>query len=544
MAATQIDTHPTPDLVPHYDAVVIGAGMSGLYLIVRLRELGLSVRAFEAGSGVGGTWYWNRYPGCRFDSESWAYGYSWSQEVLQEWNWSEHFAPQPETERYLNYVADKFDLRRDIEFSSRIRSAHYDADANRWAVETEHGQRVTAHYLITAVGVLSKPYIPDFPGRDGFKGLSLQTSHWPKEPLDLSNKRVSVVGSGATAVQLITEVGKNVGHMTVFQRTPNYCLPLRNSPISDEEMARIKTEYPEIFRKCRESFGAFVYNFDMRSAFDVDDAERRRIYEEMYAEPGFRIWLGNFFDILTDKRANDTMAEFVREKIRERIEDPAVADKLVPTNHPFGTKRVPLESGYYETFNQDNVELIDINIDPIECITESGMRTRERTFEFDVIIFATGFDAVTGSLVDMDIRGRDGQALADKWADGPRTYLGMSVSGFPNLFITVGPQNAASFCNVPRCLEQNVEWVTDCIRHLEAGGKTRIEAEAGAEESWNDHCGQLIAETLLPQTDSWFMGANIPGKKRVFLNYAGGAVEFRQQCDAVTQSGYKGFTIS
>ncbi|MCP5200347.1 MAG: NAD(P)/FAD-dependent oxidoreductase [Gammaproteobacteria bacterium] len=527
-----------------YDVIIVGAGMSGLYLIHRLRELGFTVRCYEAGDGVGGTWYWNRYPGCRFDSESWAYGYSWSQELLEEWNWSEHFAAQPETERYLNHVADKFDLRRDIQLSTRVAGARYDAATNTWTVETAHGEQATARYFVTAVGVLSAPYTPDIPGRDDFQGLALHTAEWPKEPIDFSARRIAVIGSGATAVQLITEVGKNVGHMTVFQRTPNYCLPLGNSPIGDEEMARIKQDYPEIFRKCRESFGAFPYNFDPRSAFDVSDEERRRIYEEMYAEPGFRIWLGNFFDILTDRRANDTMAEFVREKIRGRVDDPETARKLTPTDYPFGTKRVPLESGYFETFNRANVELVDLNEEPIERITANGVKTSSREYAVDTIVYATGFDAVTGALVRMDIRGEDGQALADKWADGPRTYLGLTTAGFPNMFIVVGPQNAASFCNVPRCIEQNVEWVTDCIAWLRDRGVARIAARPESEQAWVEHCEALINATLLPETDSWFMGANIPGKKRVFLNYAGGAMEYRQQCDDAAQAGYAGFALT
>jgi cation diffusion facilitator CzcD-associated flavoprotein CzcO len=544
MTATQTgssNSHRTP--VPEFDAIIIGAGIAGLYQLHRLRKLGLNVRAFEAGSGVGGTWYWNRYPGARFDSESYSYAYSFSQELLDEWNWKEHFAPQAETLEYLNFVADRLDLKRDIEFNARIEAATFSEPDNRWEVVTESGERAVAQFLITAVGVLSAPYIPDIPGRDTFTRASWHTAHWPHEPVDFRDKRVGVIGSGATAVQLITEVAKSVGHLTVFQRTANYCIPLHNREITADEQANLHARSGDIFEQCRHSFGAFIHDFDPRSAFDVDDAEREAIYEQLYREPGFGFWLGNFHDIMTDEKANATIAEFVRRKIRERVRDPELAEKLTPRDHHFGTKRVPLESGYYEVYNQPNVALVDLKETPIECITETGVRTSTQEYEFDILIFATGFDAVTGALTRMDIRGEGGQLLRDKWRDGPLTYLGLQIAGFPNLFTVVGAHNAANFCNIPRCIEQNVDWVTDCIAHLRDNKLRRIAATESAEREWQQHCEEVVAGTLFPTANSWFMGANIPGKKRMFLAYGGGLPRYREKCDDVVARGYAGFAL-
>ena len=527
-----------------FDAIIIGAGIAGLYQLYRLRELGLSVRVYESGTGVGGTWYWNRYPGARFDSESYSYGYSFSEELLQEWDWSEHFAPQPETERYLNYVADKFDLRRDIRFSTRVTAATYDEATACWQVQTDDGQRARARFLITAIGVLSAPYIPDFAGRDSFEGESFHTAQWPKEGRDFSGKRVAVIGTGATAVQLITEVAKQVGQLTVFQRTANYCAPLHNGPIDPHTQQQIKNSYPEIFQKCRASFGGFIHDFDTRSALELSEEDRLARYEELWAQPGFGKWLGNFGDIMTDLEANATFSEFVRNKIRERVKDPAVAEKLVPTDHPFGTKRVPLESGYYEAYNRDNVALVDLHETPIERITPKGIKTSATEYAFDTIIYATGFDAVTGAFDRIDIRGQHGHTLKDKWAEGPRTYLGLQSAGFPNLFTLVGPHNGATFCNIPRCIEQNVEWVTDCLRHMRAHNYRRIVATPEAEDVWTAHVNEVAADTLLLHTDSWFVGANIPGKKRTFLMYAGGSPAYREKCDEVAARGYTGFRLS
>ena len=526
-----------------YDAIIIGAGISGLYQLHCLREQGLKVRVYEAGTGVGGTWYWNRYPGARFDSESYTYAYSFSREILDTWEWSEHFAAQPETLEYLNFVADKFDLGRDIQCNARVRTAEFNDNDNRWEITTESGEQARAQFLITAVGVLSAPYTPDIPGRESFSGLCWHTASWPKEAVDLSNKRVGVIGTGATAVQMITEVAKNIGHLTVFQRTANYCIPLHNRPITADEQTDLKARYDEMFAQCRNSFGAFIHDFDPRSAFDVDDAERESIFEALYKEPGFGFWLANFHDIMTDEKANATIAEFVRRKISERVDDPKIAELLTPRDHCFGTKRVPLESGYYEVYNQPNVELVDLRKTPIERISETGLRTSESDYEFDVLIFATGFDAVTGALTRMDIRGQDGQVLRDKWRDGPLTYLGLQIAGFPNLFTVVGAHNAANFCNVPRCIEQNVEWVTDCIAHLKKNNFTRISATEDSEQQWQQHCEEVVADTLFPTANSWFMGANIPGKKRMFLAYGGGLPSYRKKCDEVAENGYTGFQL-
>ncbi|MFM9967323.1 MAG: flavin-containing monooxygenase [Burkholderiales bacterium] len=526
-----------------FDAIIIGAGICGLYQLYRLRELGLRVRVFEAGSGVGGTWYWNRYPGARFDSESYTYAYSFSALLAEHWDWSEHFAAQPETLRYLEFAADKLDLLKDIQFNARVARACYDEQANHWTVTTHSGSQARAKYLITAVGVLSAPYTPAIAGRDDFQGESWHTAHWPQRPVDLSDKRVGVIGAGATAVQLITEVAKNVGQLTVFQRTANYCIPLNNRSIAGAEQAALKATYPTMFERCRTTFGAFLHDFDPRSAFDVSDQEREAIYERLWNEPGFGFWLGNFHDIMSDPRANDTIAEFVRKKIRQRVKDPVIAERLTPRDHYFGTKRVPLESGYYEAYNRPNVELVDLKTTPITRITATGINTSAQDYPCDIIVFATGFDAVTGALTRMDIRGEGGIALKDKWADGPRTYLGLQIAGFPNLFTVVGAHNAANFCNVPRCGEQNVEWVSDCIRYLEEHHYARISASVEAEEAWRAHCEEVVAHTLFGATDSWFMGANIPGKKRMFLGYGGGLPRYREKCAAVAAAGYQGFVL-
>jgi cation diffusion facilitator CzcD-associated flavoprotein CzcO len=529
-----------------YDAIVIGAGIAGMYQLHRLRGLGLRVRVLEAGDGVGGTWYWTRYPGARFDSESWTYGYSFSEEILREWEWSEHFAPQPETLRYCNFVADKLDLRRDIELGCRVAAAVYDEAADEWAVESTDGRRMRARLLITAIGPLSAPTMPTIPGVESFRGEAHHTGRWPHEPVSFASKRVAVIGTGATAVQAITEIAKTVGHLTVFQRTPNWCAPLHNRPIDASTQARIKATYPETFAICRESFGCFIHQADPRNALEVSPEEREAFYEKLYREPGFGIWMGNFRDILIDRDANATITEFMRGKIRARVKDPAVAEKLIPTNHGFGTRRVPLESGYYEVYNQPNVRLVDIRETPIERITPAGIRTTAEEHAVDMIIYATGFDAITGAFDRIDIRGRGGRRLKEKWADGPRTFLGLQVEGFPNLFTLVGPHNAATFCNIPRCIEQNVEWVTALIAHMRARGHVRVEPTAEAEREWTQHVLDTGRRMLFTQVDSWMTGinSNVAGKdKRTFIVYAGGAPKYRERCDDVAARGYAGFVF-
>jgi cation diffusion facilitator CzcD-associated flavoprotein CzcO len=525
--------------VDQFDAIVIGAGVSGLYQLYRLRQLGLSVRVYEDGSGVGGTWYWNRYPGCRFDSESETYGYSFSEELLQEWDWKEHYSGQPENERYLNYVADKFDLRRDIQFNSRVSSAVYDERANRWEVRLESGQRARAQFLVAAVGILSARYTPPFEGIDSFRGESYHTSRWPKEKVDLAGKRVACIGTGATAVQLIPIVAKEAGQLTVFQRTPNYCAPLRNGLVNEETQNRWKASYPELHKRIRETAFGFIHDFDPRKTLEVPKEERLALYEELWAQPGFKKWLANFHDIMTDREANEDFAEFVRNKIRARVKDPVVAEKLCPKDHPFGSKRIPLETEYYEAYNRDNVLLVDIRETPIERITPKGLKTSDREYEFDVIIYATGFDAVTGALTRLDIRGEGGQALKDKWADGPRTYLGIQIADFPNFFIAMN----TAFCNYTVCAESVVDWITDCIRYVREKDYARIAPTPQAEEAWVEHAAELASQTLLSDAKSWFVGANIPGKKRALLLYANSAPAYRQKCAEVAAKGYEGFVL-
>lgn len=522
------------------DALIIGAGVSGIYQLYRLRKLGLAARAFEAGGGVGGTWYWNRYPGARFDSESYSYAYSFSDGLLKEWNWKEHYSAQPENEQYLNFVVDKFDLRPHIELNARIKSAVYDKATGRWNVETESGLSATTQFLSSAVGILSATNMPNIPGIGTFAGESFHTSRWPHEPVDFSGKRVGVIGTGATAVQLIPRIAPEVGHLTVFQRTPNYCCPLRNSAIGDSEQEQIKASYPEIFERCNKTFASFMQDFDARKTFDVSPGERLKFYEEIWSGPGFTKWFGCFHDIMTDDAANEEYAEFVRSKIRERVDDPVVAEKLVPKDHPFGAKRIPLETGYYEVYNRDNVELVDVKAAPIETITPRGVKTANGEYELDVIIYATGFDAITGELTRMDLRGEDGRTIKEVWADGPRTYLTMQTAGFPNLFIV----NGAVFCNFTRCAEVVAEWVSDCIAYMREHGYDRITTTPEAEETWTEHANSLTEGMLFTKTKSWFMGTNIPGKKKQFLFYAAGAPAFREQCADVAANDYKGFEFS
>ncbi len=529
-----------------FDAIIIGAGISGLYQLHKLRGLGLSTRVYEAGDGVGGTWYWNRYPGARFDSESYSYQYSFSQELLDGWDWSEHFAAQPETLRYVNFVADKLDLRRDICFSTFIEAASYDEQSKLWTVRTQDGDLASARFLITAIGPLSVPTMPRIDGVESFEGEAYHTGDWPHHPVSFQGKRVAVIGTGATGVQVIQEVAKTAGTLTVFQRNPNWCAPLNNSPIADEEQPAIHARYAEAFEICRNSHGAFMHDSDPRNALDLSSEERTAFYEQLYGEPGFSIWLGNFRDLYVNEEANATISEFVAGKIRERVKDPAVAEKLIPVNHGFGTRRVPMETGYYEAYNQDNVRLVDLRDTPITHITHTGIETTEESLEFDIIIYATGFDAVLGGFNRLDIRGVEGMTLKEKWACGPRTHLGMQVSGFPNLFMLVGPHNAATFCNIPRCIEQNVEWVSDLIGYMTDNELKRVEATQEAEDAWTEHVYQTAQGLLLSKVDSWFNGinTNIPGRQtRNFLLYAGGAPSYREKCDAVAESGYEGMTF-
>ncbi|GEP58171.1 flavin-containing monooxygenase [Reyranella soli] len=524
----------------NYDAIIIGAGISGLYQLHLLRKLGMKVRVFETGTGVGGTWYWNRYPGARFDSESYSYGYSFSQELLDQWHWTEHFSPQPQTLKYLNFVADKFDLRRDIQFKSRVTAAHWKEETQSWAITLEDGSRHTSRFLITAIGPLSAPTMPRIEGIDSFKGQSCHTARWPHEPVSFEGKRVAVIGTGATGVQTIQEVAKTAGHLTVFQRTPNWCAPLHNAQISKEEMAEIRPRYPEIFQRCRETFACFLHTPDPRKAMEVTPEEREALWEKLYGNRGFGMWQGNFRDILVDREANALVSDFVARKIRQRVKDQAVADKLIPKNHGFGTRRVPLETKYYEVYNQPNVKLVDIKETPIERITPNGIKTSDAEYPFDIIIYATGFDAITGAFDRIDFQGVNGLKLKDKWKGGPQTYLGIMVEGFPNMMMQMGPHTALG--NIPRSIEYSVEWVTDLLRHAREHDVTRIEATADGVASWTDHVKSLGVGLLSNEVDSWMTGINrnIDGKQtRIIARYSGSAPAFRERCDAVAADGYR-----
>ena len=530
-------SHETPE---DYDAIIIGAGISGLYQLYRLRELGMRVRVFEAGTGVGGTWYWNRYPGARFDSESYSYSYSFSQDLLDEWNWSEHFAAQPETLRYLNHVADRFDLRRDIQFRSRVTAAHWQEASRSWDVTLEDGSRTGARFLITAIGPLSAPTMPRIEGVETFLGQSCHTARWPHEPVSFEGKRVAVIGTGATGVQTIQEVAKTAGHLTVFQRTPNWCAPLHNSKIDAEAMAKIRAGYPEMFKRCQETFACFLHTPDPRGTFEVTPEEREAFWEKLYAERGFGIWQGNFRDILTDPAANDAISEFIARKIRQRVKDQSVAEKLIPKNHGFGTRRVPLETRYYEVYNQPNVLLVDINETPIERITPKGIKTSDAEYEFDIIIYATGFDAITGSFDRIDIRGVDGLRLKDKWAHGPQTFLGVLVEGFPNMMMLMGPHTALG--NIPRSIEYNVDWVTGLVHHAREHGLARVEATQTGVASWTDHVKSLGVGLLSNEVNSWMTGVNtnVEGKQtRIIARYSGSAPAYRARCDDVAAQEYR-----
>jgi cation diffusion facilitator CzcD-associated flavoprotein CzcO len=540
---TQSRAGATPVL--DYDAIIIGAGISGMYQLYRLRELGMRVRVFETGTGVGGTWYWNRYPGARFDSESYSYQYSFSPELLEEWSWSEHFAGQPETLRYLNYVADKFDLRRDIQFRSKVISAHFQEEASAWEVTLQDGSRHRARFLITAVGPLSAPTMPRVEGVGSFQGQSFHTAQWPHEPVSFVGKRVAVIGTGATGVQTIAEVAKTAGRLTVFQRTPNWCKPLHNGPIDAATQVKIKANYPEMFKRCQETFACFIHTPDPRGTFEVTPKEREAFLEKLYATPGFGMWQGNFRDMLTNREANAIVSEFVARKIRERVKDPKVADKLIPKDHGFGTRRVPMETRYYEVYNQPNVQLVDIKETPIERITPKGIKTSNADYEFDIIIYATGFDAITGSFDRIDIRGLGGLKLKEKWAKGPQTFLGVQVEAFPNMFMLVGPHTALG--NIPRSIEYNVEWVAGLLRYMREHNLTRADARPEAVVAWTDYVREKAKGLLSNEVNSWMTGinSNVEGKQtRILARYSGSAPAYRAWCDEVAAKGYQDLALA
>ena len=527
------------------DAVIIGAGFSGLYELHQLRDrLGLKVRVLEAGGDVGGTWYWNRYPGARCDSESYSYCYSFDPELLQDWNWSERYPGAAEIRRYLGHVADRFDLRRDITFHTRVTSAAYDAAENAWTIRTGDGEVFRARYFITAVGCLSSANVPKIPGLEQFGGDWYHTGQWPHEGVDFSGKRVGLVGTGSTGIQAAPVIAEQAAHLTVFQRTANYSVPARNAPLDPVAIGQVKADYAAIHARMRSNINGHPYVISDESALDVSEAERQRRYEEAWDRGGLS-FRGAFADLLRNFDSNKTASDFIRAKIAQIVKDPETARVLTPTDHPFASKRPPIDTNYFETFNRANVSLVDVRADPIQEITPTGIRTGTAEYELDVIVFATGFDAMTGPLLSIDITGEDGRSLRDDWAAGPRTYLGLQVPGYPNMFTVTGPGSPSVLANMPVAIEQHTQWIADCIAHLRDVGASRIEADAEAAAEWMAHVNEAAHETLLPKANhSWYLGANVPGKPRVFMPYAGGMARYAAKCREVVQDGYRGFKVS
>lgn len=541
------DGGPVRAPVPEFDAIVVGAGFAGLYALHRLRGPGLNVRVLEQGDGVGGTWYWNRYPGVRCDIESLDYSYSFSTELEQEWEWSERYPTGPEILGYLNHVADRFDLRRDIQLSTRVVQAHYDEASGRWQIATDDGARFSARYCVMASGCLSSVNRPDFDGLEDFEGDWHHSARWPQEAVELAGKRVGVIGTGSTGIQLIPQLAKQAEHLYVFQRTANFSMPAHNSPLDPEIQQAAKADYRKRRRLARESLSGVPRShpdaIPQRSALEVTPEERRRVYERGWAEGGIAGVLLAFNDINVNAEANRTAADFVRSKIRQIVKDPATAEALSPTTHPIGTKRICVDIDYYETYNRDNVTLVDVRSDPIVAITRPGLRTARAEFELDVIAFATGFDAITGSLLGIDIRGRGGRSLKDKWSEGPRTYLGLATAGFPNMFLVTGPGSPSVLSNMVCSIEQHVDWIADCISYLREREVETIEATGDAEDGWVAHVADVAEATLFPRANSWYLGANVPGKPRVFMPYLGGVGNYRTRCDAIAANGYEGFAV-
>ena len=528
---------------PDFDAVVIGAGFSGLGMLRRLRdELDMSVQVYEAGSEVGGTWYWNRYPGARCDSESYTYCFLFSKELLQDWEWSGKYPEQPEILSYLNHVADRFDLRPNIRFNTRVNAARFMEDTNQWEVETDQGDRVTTRFLITGIGCISAGNVPDIKGLDSFLGEWYHTGSWPHEKVEFAGKRVAVIGTGSSGVQSIPVIAEQAEHLTVFQRTAQYSIPACHQTADrrfiEEE---VKPHYDEIVGRMK--LTGVLVDRDERSALEVTAEERREKYETAWAEGGHKFVAGSFKDVMTDIRANDTLSEFIRSKIREMVKDPETLEKLLPTDHPLGSKRILIDTNYFETYNRDNVDLVDIRHSPIQEITPTGIRTEDQEYEFDIIVFATGFDAMTGTFFKMDIRGRNDLSLKDKWSEGPKTYLGVQTAGFPNMFMITGPGSPSVFINMPVCIDQHVEWISGFLEYMREHGIETSEADIDSEKAWVAHVNELVQPTMFMRADSWYWGANIPGKPRVFMPYAGGLDTYRNKCDEVADNGYEGFIL-
>ncbi len=527
-----------------YDTVVVGAGFAGMYMLHRLRGLGLSVRVFEQGSGVGGTWYWNRYPGARCDVESMQYSYSFSDELQQEWDWSERYAPQPEILRYANHVADRFNLRSDIQFNTRVEQAVFDESTNIWQVATSDGRTVTAKFVVLATGCLSNARVPDIKGLDQFKGHVYHTGHWPHEPIDFTGLRVGVIGTGSSGIQSVPVIAEQARHLTVFQRTPNYSIPARNAILTEQERQKFRQNYPEIRRFAREEAKNGIYtDLPDRGALDDGDNERRARYEQRWQHGGLT-FMSVYNNLALDQAANDTAADFVRDKIAEIVKDPATAKLLQPTTYPIGTKRICIDTDYFKTFNRPNVTLVDIKSDPIEEILPNAVRAGAKDYEIDALVLATGFDAMTGSVAKIDISGRQGQTLNQKWTEGPKTHLGLMSAGFPNLFIITGPGSPSVLSNMIVSIEQHVDWIADCIAYMRDRGFEAMEATKDAEDKWVAHVNEVAYTTLYPQANSWYMGANIPGKPRIFMPYIGGVGPYRQICNDIAAKGYEGFAMT
>ncbi|MEW2354433.1 NAD(P)/FAD-dependent oxidoreductase [Spirillospora sp. NPDC029432] len=540
---SEATTRPGPP-PQELDVLVVGAGFAGLYALHRLRGAGHRVHVVEAAGDVGGVWYWNRYPGARCDIESVDYCYSFSGELVQEWDWTERYPAQPEILRYINHVADRFDLRRDITFGTRVTALAFDEGTDTWTAETGHGDRITARHVIMATGQLSVAKLPEIDGIGDFAGEVHHTGDWPHGGVDFAGKRAGVIGTGSSGVQVIPRIAERADHLTVFQRTPHFVVPARNRPLDPAYTADLKTRFEEYREQARNHPGGTHRVLHERLANETPADQVTAILEDYWNRGGPDI-LASFKDLVTDLDANEKAAEFVRSKIREIVRDPDVAERLCPRGYPFGSKRLVLEIGYYEAFNRDNVRLVDTLAAPIERIVPEGVRTGDcEVHELDVLVFATGFDALTGALLKIDIRGRDGLRLRDKWSAGPRTYLGLSTHGFPNMFFMAGPGSPSVISNVVVSIEQHVEWVADHIEHLRASGLTRSEAEPEHEDAWVEHVNEVAAATLYPIGNSWYLGANVPGKPRVFMPYVGGVGHYRQVCAEVADAGYKGFRLS
>jgi cyclohexanone monooxygenase len=526
------------------DVLIVGAGYAGLYLLHRMRGAGLSAHIYEAASGVGGTWFWNRYPGARCDVETMQYSFGWDEELQQEWKWSERFAAQPELLKYANHITDRYDLRRSITFNTRITGSEWNEATGSWTARTEHGEAISARYVVMATGCLSTARIPDFPGLKDFKGRTFHTGWWPHEPIDFTGRRVAVVGTGSSAIQSIPVIAEQAAHLTVFQRTPNFSIPTRNKPMDDEYEASWKTGYAQKRKEARRTRTGILNRQSPQLAMETSPEERQKVYEARW-ETGGTSFMGSFADLITVKEANDSAADFVRAKIREMVKDPKVAELLCPDNHPIGTKRICVDSHYFETYNRPNVTLVSVRNAPITHLTETGLAWGEGNHaEFDDIVFATGFDAMTGTMTRIDIRGTGGQTLKEKWEAGPLTYLGLMTAGFPNLFMITGPGSPSVLSNMMVSIEQHVEWITDCLSHLKGRGMATIEAMPQAEADWVVHVNKVAHKTLYPQANSWYMGANIPGKPRVFMPYIGGVDVYADKCDEVAAKGYEGFRIA